>query len=51
MTTDNRDAELLEVLKVLVACGLVEIVDDPASKEPRYRVDPRRLELLSRLAR
>jgi hypothetical protein len=51
MTTDNRDAELLEALKVLVARGLVELVDDPARDEQRFRVDARRLELLSRLAR
>jgi hypothetical protein len=51
MATDNRDAELLEALKVLVARGLVEVVDEPARDEQRYRVDPRRLELLSRLTR
>lgn len=51
MATDNRDAELLEALKVLVACGLVEIADDPAREEQRYRVDPRRVERFSRLAR
>jgi hypothetical protein len=47
MATDNRDAELLEALKVLIACGLVDIVNDPARDEQRFRVDPARLELLS----
>jgi hypothetical protein len=50
MATDNHDAELLEALKVLVACGLVEIVDEPARDEQRYRVDSRRLDLLARPA-
>jgi hypothetical protein len=46
MTTDNGDAELIEALKFLVECGLVESVNDPSRDEQRYRIDPRRLELL-----
>jgi len=46
MATDNGDAELLEALTFLVACGLIEFVDNSNRDEQRYRMDPRRLDLL-----
>jgi len=51
MATDNGDAELLEALTFLVACGLIEFVDNPKCDEQRYRMDPHRLDQLRRMPR